>query len=96
LTLFGVGLTRILCRKLFSARNRLKAARSGATPDPGAERIKALKSAHCIESALRRLSTLRTTAAEEPVTARIRQRIGQPAVSSPPASSPGGQGCWLS
>jgi len=67
----------------------LNAALSGAGPEPGAqplppatdiaEHIKALKATHSIEAAPMRLPTPRATAAEEPVTARIRRRTVLPA-----------------
>ncbi len=73
--------------ELTTARDRLKAALSGATPEPGseplppaselAERIKSLKSAHSIEPAPQRAAA-RRIAAEEPVTARLRRRIDPP------------------
>jgi hypothetical protein len=72
--------------ELTRLRDQLKAGLSGAPPEPGApplppvaeiaERIKALKSAHTIESAPERTKARGATRAEEPVTARIRQRIG--------------------
>jgi hypothetical protein len=74
--------------ELTGLRDQLKAALSGATPEPGAEplppasetaeRIKALKSAHSIEPSPERTSSRAAVAAEEPVTARIRRRIDLP------------------
>ena len=79
--------------ELTSARDRLKAALSNATPEPGAEpltpaneiaeRIKSLKSAHSIGPAPQRLASLRTATAEEPVTARIRRPVDPPAEPEP-------------
>jgi len=79
--------------ELTSARDRLKAALSGATPEPGAApipaaheiaaHIKALKSAHSIEPAPERTKARRSAAAEEPVTARFRRRIDPPVEPEP-------------
>ncbi len=69
--------------ELAALRDRLKAGLSGATPEPEsgpgasvselANRIKAVKDAHSIETAPVRAGTRRSTA-EEPVTAQIRRR----------------------
>jgi hypothetical protein len=80
--------------ELTDLRDRLKAGLSGATPEPGAdplppvaetaERIKALKSVHSVEPAPQRLTTRNASAAEEPVTARIRrQAVTEPAIAPP-------------
>jgi len=71
----------------------LKVVLWGTTPEPGAaplppaaelaERIKALKSAHSIDAAPQLAGTRRTSAGEEPVTARIRRRIDMPAAPEP-------------
>jgi hypothetical protein len=66
---------------------RRYAGAGGAEPLPPAneiaERIKSLKSAHSIEPAPQRIAILRTAAAEEPVTARIRRRVDPPAEPEP-------------
>jgi hypothetical protein len=82
--------------ELSRLRDQLKASLSNAAPEPGvesptpvaglAEQIKALKSTHTIEAAPQRTGS-RRTAAEEPVTARIRRRI-EPATSQDEAPSP--------
>lgn len=69
--------------ELESLRDRLKAALSGATPEPGtlspetaarlAERIKAVKGSHMVEPAAER-SGKRQRTGEEPVISRIRRR----------------------
>lgn len=71
--------------ELVTLRDRLKAALSGKTPEPDtespskicelAERIKSLKAVNTVESGAQRVST-RHASAEEPVTARIRRRMG--------------------
>jgi len=71
--------------ELTGLRDQLKVVLSGTNSEPGtaplppaaelAERIKALKSAQSIDPAPQRAGTRRTSAGEEPVTARIRQRI---------------------
>jgi len=75
--------------ELTSARDRLKAARSAAGPEQGAQplppaadiarHIKALKATHSIEAAPLRLAAPRGAAAEGTVTARIRRRTVLPA-----------------
>ena len=88
--------------ELTGLRDQLKAGLSGTTPEPGAEplppahetaeRIKALKAAHSIEPAPQRHTARSLATAEEPVTARIRQRMGTLPVRrrrpSPPSASP--------
>jgi N12 class adenine-specific DNA methylase len=85
--------------ELTSLRDQLKAGLSGATPEPGAdplppahetaERIKALKSAHTIEPAPQRVSARSTATAEQPVTARIRQRtVAATAIESSAGATP--------
>jgi N12 class adenine-specific DNA methylase/SAM-dependent methyltransferase len=79
--------------ELSQLRDQLKAGLSNAASEPGvesstpvaelAERIKTLKSTHTIEAAPQRTGS-RRTAAEEPVTARIRRRI-EPAISQAPS-----------
>ncbi len=69
--------------ELTELRDQLKADLAGKTPEPGsdsqpstaelAEKIKALKAAHSIESAPQRIRQ-KQISAEEPVTARIRRR----------------------
>jgi hypothetical protein len=71
--------------ELATLRDQLKSGLSGATPEPGsepppavselAERIKALKAKNTIETTPERVGK-RHSAAEEPVTARIRRRTG--------------------
>ena len=73
-------------------RDRLKASLSGATPEPGAqplppaaevaEQIKTLKAGHAIEPAPSRSGARKASTAEEPVTRRIRQRLGEPTARS--------------
>ena len=79
--------------ELTRLRDQLKAALSGATPEPGAdplppasetaERIKALKSAHSIEPSPERTYARPVAAAEEPVTTRIRRLFDLPAAQEP-------------
>jgi len=73
-------------------RGRLKAALSGATPEPKegvtptrelAERFKALRAAHTIEPAPQRHGTRTAMMADEPVTTRIRTRTGKNRASAP-------------
>jgi hypothetical protein len=77
--------------ELAGLRDQLKAGLSQATPEPGtppvaelAERIKALKAAHTIDTVPERTAT-RRIAAEEPVTARIRRRAEPLPAVEPPA-----------
>jgi hypothetical protein len=80
--------------QLTALRDQLKAGLSGAEPEPGAdkaptvaelaEQIKTLKANHAIEAAPERV-VRRRAAAEESVTARIRQRSG---VIPEPAEEP--------
>jgi hypothetical protein len=79
--------------ELTGLRDQLKAGLAGATPEPGAqslppahetaERIKALKAAHSIEPAPQRHSARSLATAEEPVTTRIRQRMGTLPIPAP-------------
>ncbi len=79
--------------ELTGLRDQLKAGLSGATPEPGAQplppahetadQIKALKAAHRIEPAPQRHSARSLSTAEEPVTTRIRQRMGTLPVPAP-------------
>jgi hypothetical protein len=79
--------------ELTGLRDQLKLVLSGTTSEPRtaplsptaelAERIKALKSAHSIDAAPQRAGTRRTSAGEEPVTARIHRRIDMPAAPEP-------------
>jgi hypothetical protein len=71
--------------ELTELRDQLKAGLAGKTPEPGsdsepstaelAEKIKALKAAHSIEATPQRIRQ-KQVSAEEPVTTRIRRRIG--------------------
>lgn len=77
--------------ELTAFRDRLKVSLSGGEPKQGeepvqtaaelAEQIKTLKAAHTIEAAPQRTGK-RTATAAEPVTTRIRQRLGEPSVKS--------------
>jgi N12 class adenine-specific DNA methylase/predicted RNA methylase len=79
--------------ELSQLREQLKSSLSGMAPEPGAERlppvaeladrVKALTSAHSIEPAPQRQAARKARAAEEPVTTRIRQRIGTLPVPAP-------------
>ena len=81
--------------ELTTARDSLRAALSDTPPEPGAdplpsaaelaERIKQLKAAHSIDAAPARPAGRTTTAAETPVTARIR-RLADAQVLEPEAS----------
>jgi hypothetical protein len=73
-------------------RGRLKAALSGAPPEPSAgviptpelaARFKALKAAHTIEPAPQRQGNRAAATADEPVTTRIRTRTGKNRASAP-------------
>ncbi|MDB5310146.1 MAG: helicase [Gemmataceae bacterium] len=82
--------------EMATLRDRLKACLSGTTPEPGtapqlsaselAEQIQAVKSAHSVEATADR-SVRHTTTAEEPVTARIRRRLGAMLASGPTATT---------
>lgn len=87
-------------KELAGLRDQLKAVLSGATPEAGgpelppaselAERINALKAANSVEGTAERSSAHRTSRAEEPVTRRIRRRIGTIAApAAEPASETG-------
>jgi hypothetical protein len=79
--------------ELTGLRDQLKTALSITTPDPAAnplppahelaERIKALKAAHTIEAAPQRLTARSAARAEEPIAARIRDRVKDSAPLSP-------------
>jgi hypothetical protein len=81
--------------ELTALRDQLKTALSStntgkaSTAEPSAseiaERIKALKAAHSVETVPERTAR-RCIAAEQPVTARIRQRWGQAPAAEPPAT----------
>jgi hypothetical protein len=71
--------------ELTSLRDQLRAALSGAAPEPEhppageiGERIQILKASHSVEAAPVRESKRGIQAAEEPVTARIRRHLGVP------------------
>ena len=73
-------------KELAGLRDQLKAVLSGATPEPGApelppaselaQRIGDLKAVHSVEGTAERGTARRSVRAEEPVTRRIRRRIG--------------------
>ncbi|MGP0066475.1 MAG: helicase-related protein [Isosphaeraceae bacterium] len=79
--------------ELTALRDQLKAGLSGAAHEPGkdeepsvselAERIKALKAAYCIEATPQR-DRQKHSAAEEPITARIRRRHEASPISTQP------------
>jgi hypothetical protein len=78
--------------ELTRLRDQLKAGLSGATPERVtepvpvtelAERIKALRATHTLESAPQRSLARTSATAEEPVTARIRRRRGEPLSPQP-------------
>jgi hypothetical protein len=79
--------------ELARLRDQLKAGLSGANPEHGAEplppvaelaeRIKALRAAHTVEAAPQRLGARSRTAAEQPVTARIRRQAGASPLPKP-------------
>ncbi|WP_201750319.1 DEAD/DEAH box helicase family protein [Tautonia marina] len=86
-------------KELEGLRDQLKSALSATTPEAGgpelppaselAERINALKAANRVEGTAERSSAHRTSRAEEPVTRRIRRRIGTVAApAAEPAAEP--------